>query len=117
MKDELLEVLDEIGDSHRVSNIGVLKKAANIYQHYYGKYIKPGCSSCNLTILNGLKNVINFAKIPTVTDEVFEERNSICVECPNHWDITNQCGKCKCFLKWKNKLPGEECPVGKWKAV
>ena len=55
--------------------------------------------------------------VPRATDEVRDERLSICMSCEHLVKFTKQCKKCGCFMAIKTKLAGAECPVGKWKAV
>ena len=64
--------------------------------------------------------VARFAADPQfVADDVYENRLSICRQCP--WMVTTQlgerCKKCSCFLSsliGKAKLATERCPLGKW---
>jgi hypothetical protein len=55
--------------------------------------------------------------VPRATDEVRDERLSICMSCEHLVKFTKQCKKCGCFMAIKTKLGPAECPVGKWKAV
>jgi len=50
------------------------------------------------------------------SDEVAEERYSICKQCPEFIKLTAQCKKCGCIMKVKTKLENAECPIGKWGA-
>lgn len=38
-----------------------------------------------------------------VPDEVAKQRYAICQGCSHFWDITRQCGICKCYLPLKVK--------------
>ncbi len=49
-----------------------------------------------------------------VSQERFDERFSICKECPYHNKITDQCKKCGCFLRLKVIFKDQKCPIGKW---
>ena len=51
---------------------------------------------------------------PRSQEEEFNRRMSICRECPFFVVRTEQCRKCKCFMKLKTKLQKASCPVGKW---
>jgi hypothetical protein len=48
------------------------------------------------------------------SDEVVEQRYSVCKQCPEFIKITTQCKKCGCVMKSKTKLADAECPIGKW---
>jgi hypothetical protein len=48
------------------------------------------------------------------SDEVAEERYSICKQCPELIKLTKQCKKCGCFMVAKTKLEKATCPIGKW---
>jgi ribosomal protein L32 len=48
------------------------------------------------------------------TDEVSDQRMSMCNECPELIKITKQCKKCGCFMLAKTKLEIAKCPIGKW---
>ena len=49
-----------------------------------------------------------------IIQERFEERYSICKECPHHIKLTDQCSKCGCFLRLKALFKDQKCPIGKW---
>ena len=49
-----------------------------------------------------------------VSEEVLEERLSICSGCPQFIKATKQCKKCGCFMNLKAKLENATCPLGKW---
>ena len=51
---------------------------------------------------------------PRTQEDEFNRRMSICRECPFFVVRTEQCRKCKCFMKLKTKLQRASCPVGKW---
>ena len=44
--------------------------------------------------------------------EQSKERLAICKECKFYKLRT--CTKCGCFMPFKTKLKGQECPEGKW---
>lgn len=48
------------------------------------------------------------------TEELADQRFSICKQCPNLIKITSQCTKCGCFMSAKTKLEAAKCPIGKW---
>jgi hypothetical protein len=48
------------------------------------------------------------------SDEVAENRYSICNQCPELIKLTKQCKKCGCFMFAKTKLEKATCPIGKW---
>ena len=53
--------------------------------------------------------------LKVVPDPVFEARMKLCRGC-DHYDAGNdQCVVCTCYLAAKARLPGEECPLGKWR--
>ena len=52
--------------------------------------------------------------VERVTDNVAEERYSICLGCPELLKLTKQCKKCGCFMSVKTRLKNASCPIGKW---
>lgn len=48
------------------------------------------------------------------SDELQEQRLSICKECPRYVKFTSQCLECGCIMKLKTKLAAAVCPLGKW---
>lgn len=48
------------------------------------------------------------------TEEVAEQRYSICQNCPELIKLTKQCKKCGCFMFAKTKLAQATCPLEKW---
>ena len=48
------------------------------------------------------------------SDEIQEQRLSICKECPRYVKMTSQCLECGCIMKLKTKLAAATCPLGKW---
>ena len=52
--------------------------------------------------------------VERVTDNVAEERYSICLGCPELLKLTKQCKKCGCFMSLKTRLKNASCPIGKW---
>jgi len=53
-------------------------------------------------------------KTKSTTDDLFNQRYSICLQCPELLQITKQCKKCGCFMNMKAKLESAKCPIGKW---
>jgi len=52
--------------------------------------------------------------VERVTENVAEERYSICLGCPELLKLTKQCKKCGCFMSVKTRLKNASCPIGKW---
>jgi len=48
------------------------------------------------------------------TEEVAQNRWSICEGCPRLLKATSQCKECGCFMKIKVKLEDAVCPLKKW---
>ena len=48
------------------------------------------------------------------TEELAQERLSICEGCPELIKATKTCKECGCFMVAKTKLQAAECPLGKW---
>jgi hypothetical protein len=75
-------------------------------------------------LFKGVKGIIQSTMSDKiVTDDVFNTRKSICVECEHivYSDQsksfkTSKCGICRCWLKYKLKLKDEKCPMvnSKW---
>ena len=55
-----------------------------------------------------LKNV--FLHDQSIVDRRWEE----CEKCEFLVKATNQCTKCKCFMKVKTRVATASCPIGKW---
>jgi hypothetical protein len=53
-------------------------------------------------------------KTEWASEELSEERYSICKNCPELIKLTTQCKKCGCFMAAKTKLEAAKCPIGKW---
>lgn len=49
-----------------------------------------------------------------VTQEMYDQRMSICRTCENFKERTQRCGLCHCFMNMKTRLSGANCPIGKW---
>lgn len=45
------------------------------------------------------------------------ERLETCKQCEHFIKLTQQCGKCFCFMPAKVLMPSAECPEKKWEAV
>lgn len=54
----------------------------------------------------------------SVADRRVHDRLAACDGCEHQRKVAGvrQCGKCKCILNCKARVPTEECPIGKWKA-
>jgi hypothetical protein len=52
-----------------------------------------------------------------VSDEIADKRMSICKQCPELINTTNQCKKCGCLMNFKTKLAIASCPLNKWEQV
>lgn len=48
------------------------------------------------------------------TEEIAENRYSICKSCPELIKLTKTCKKCGCFMAAKTKLKKATCPLNKW---
>ena len=46
--------------------------------------------------------------------EVAFKRAAICNGCDRLFKPTWTCKECGCFMKIKVRIPGSECPLGKW---
>ena len=53
-------------------------------------------------------------KTEYASEEVANNRYSICKACPELLKVTNQCMKCGCFMAAKTKIQNASCPLGKW---
>jgi hypothetical protein len=51
---------------------------------------------------------------PRVSEELVEERLSICSTYPAFKPLTQTCKKCGCFMKMKTQLKKVYCLLGKW---
>jgi hypothetical protein len=49
-----------------------------------------------------------------VDDNLYNERYSLCLSCPELINLTKQCKKCGCFMTVKSKMKIATCPLGKW---
>jgi hypothetical protein len=58
-------------------------------------------------------DVIN-PNTPKVTEEVANNRMTICRECPELIKATSQCKQCGCFMNAKTKIEAATCPLKKW---
>ena len=48
------------------------------------------------------------------TDEVYNQRMSICRNCVFYFKLTGQCKRCLCFMKIKSRIAPMECPEKYW---
>ena len=49
-----------------------------------------------------------------VTDEVYDQRISICKKCDWYDEKQHRCKECGCWLDQKAKISLDSCPIGKW---
>tara|TARA_R100001132_G_C3183215_1_gene38731 strand:- start:4 stop:408 length:405 start_codon:yes stop_codon:yes gene_type:complete len=49
-----------------------------------------------------------------VTNEVYEDRMSICKGCVYYSKILGNCTVCKCFMKIKSRIASQSCPQKYW---
>tara|TARA_R110002020_G_scaffold350913_2_gene564256 strand:- start:528 stop:929 length:402 start_codon:yes stop_codon:yes gene_type:complete len=49
-----------------------------------------------------------------VTNEVYKDRIAICKECVYYSKTLGNCTVCKCFMKIKARIGGQECPKKYW---
>jgi len=48
------------------------------------------------------------------SDDIFQERMNICINCDKHDPGPNRCKECGCFLDVKARLMLDSCPLNKW---
>jgi hypothetical protein len=48
------------------------------------------------------------------TDDIVNERLSICESCDQYDSVHKRCKRCGCFMKLKTKIPSATCPLGLW---
>lgn len=65
------------------------------------------------TFKSSIKNIVKGKRIKA-DKSLAEERMSICKQCPLFNKKTNQCGKCRCYLKNKTSTQTAKCPLNKW---
>lgn len=58
------------------------------------------------------KQVIRNPKL--ASDELFQDRMSICKACDWYDERQNRCRKCGCMLKGKARFEASQCPLKKW---
>ena len=58
-------------------------------------------------------DVIN-PNAPKTSEDVAQQRMSICSSCPELINATKQCKQCGCFMSLKVRLKDAVCPLGKW---
>ena len=51
---------------------------------------------------------------PKSEEELIAYRLDICRQCEFFRARTEQCKKCKCFMKLKTRLKNAHCPINKW---
>jgi hypothetical protein len=52
--------------------------------------------------------------IPRSSEDVQNNRISICESCERFFKPTRQCKECGCFMDIKTKLEQASCPLEKW---
>jgi hypothetical protein len=52
--------------------------------------------------------------VDRISEDIAQEKLSICQSCPELIKLTSQCKKCGCFMPAKTKLLNAQCPIGKW---
>jgi protein-arginine kinase activator protein McsA len=71
-----------------------------------------------MSFLDKIKNKVEQAKsnaeIFWASDQLMQERISICHQCEHYFKPTTTCKKCGCIMAVKTKLKQAACPVGKW---
>lgn len=53
-------------------------------------------------------------KEPRSSEDVVQDRLTICATCEFFKPRTQQCSKCGCFMKMKTQLERAYCPLHKW---
>lgn len=78
------------------------------------------CKNCdrlealtNEDILSSIKEQLSIEK-DLATEELKEERLSICMDCPFFQDHT--CTKCGCYALFRASLNQKSCPINKWES-
>jgi len=99
----------------------------NRHKIYKNQILFEHCQRGEVCTVNGqlieppsyLQKIVNYgiaktkhiiAGSPEVTNEVFNERISICQECPLFNSNNRECNKCGCPVDEKCKWATEECP-------
>ena len=54
-----------------------------------------------------------FKEKKDLINKMGKERMAICQQCPELSDL-KICGKCRCMMPLKTKIPKAKCPIGKW---
>lgn len=57
---------------------------------------------------NRIKNILLY------DENIINRRWEECQKCEYLIKPTNQCKKCKCFMKVKTRVASASCPIGKW---
>ena len=88
-----------------------------------GITLKPGCFTCHLNIIDGLRKLAGLHSIrQEVTPPEYKRRLDICrgnerkgIPKCEHLAFTNMnCGKCLCFIDLKARMKSQRCPENKW---
>ena len=63
-----------------------------------------------------IKEQITFGKLKTVSKDDAKKRMDICKECERFANLKplGYCKECGCYMPFKTRLLGSECPIGKW---
>jgi hypothetical protein len=70
---------------------------------------KPGLFRRALNLAGAVTQHV-LAGMPTVPDEVYQQRMGVCEKCP-HLTPEKKCGACGCDLAIKGKWADQSCPV------
>lgn len=70
-------------------------------------------------IVNVTKAVVKHVAngMVNVSDNIKEERMSICKSCPFFNSANTTCNQCGCYLEEKTKWASEKCPLDKWSDI
>ena len=52
--------------------------------------------------------------IGRASEELSNNRLTICQGCPKYINLTSQCKECGCFMKLKATYEAAKCPIDKW---
>ena len=66
-----------------------------------------------MSYMNGSQGQIGFTHLMS-SDEVFNERISICKSCDKYKKSKQECLECGCFIPAKAKIILDSCPLNKW---
>ena len=63
--------------------------------------------------VRGKKMASKFKEKKDLINKMSKERMAICQQCPELSDL-KICGKCRCMMPLKTKIPKATCPLEKW---